>query len=210
MRNYSRLDAFLNRSSADQSAQARDLLHDAIASNAFARLMHHYGPVENEPVALDVGCGVGADLLRFKQAGFYPVGITLDFANVTPEVAKYAHEAEQEFMPDEWTEGFDVLWSRHVAEHSVAPAFTLEEYARVLRPRSWAYIEVPGCQSPQRWEEHEAHRSVLPVGMWRTLIQRAGFDIVEAREVVFTAYNPVTNESLDGQDYWLQWYLRKR
>jgi SAM-dependent methyltransferase len=78
---------------------------------------------------------------------------------------------------------FDCVWARHVLEHSVIPFFVLHEFARVLKPGGILYAEVPSPGTDCRHEANPNHYSVLTCGMWLQLIQRAGFEILEVREI---------------------------
>ena len=81
---------------------------------------------------------------------------------------------------------FDLLWCRHVLEHSIAPLFTLSEYRRVLKPGGLAYVEVPAPDTSARHETNPNHYSVLPLSAWFNLFSRVGFAVEHSIAIGFT------------------------
>src|SRR5207237_559665 len=81
---------------------------------------------------------------------------------------------------------FDLLWCRHVLEHSVAPLFTLTEYRRMTKPAGLVYVEVPAPDTSARHEENPNHYSVFPRSAWLNLFRRAGFIVERSIEITFT------------------------
>ena len=138
---------------------------------------------------LDVGCGQGPALEWFKERGHYPIGITTNTADLRACEAN-GHEVYAEDMhklPDSFERyPFDCVWARHVLEHSVIPFFVLHEFARVLKPGGILYAEMPSPGTDCLHETNPNHYSVLTCGMWLQLITRAGFEILEVREINIT------------------------
>lgn len=204
-RDFTRLTEYLDANAQVQGAQARDSLHDSVAKWAFDKLCS-YGPVTAKWI-LDVGCGTGHDLKRFQQNRMQTVGYTLSINEVSEVLKGGVFTVEQEFMSGV---GFDFLWSRHCLEHSIMPAFTLTEYARVLNQNGIAYIEVPALATAQHWERHPHHFSVLSNQAWLSLMDRAGFDVLDRYEVVMTALTEDVTMVMDDFDIWSMFFLRKR
>jgi ubiquinone/menaquinone biosynthesis C-methylase UbiE len=90
---------------------------------------------------------------------------------------------------------FDLLWARHVLEHSFMPHYTLTEFRRVLRPGGIMYLEVPAPDTLLH-ERNPNHYSVLGKTMWTALLERSGFGIVGATDYF--------GETVDGRsdEYW--------
>jgi len=135
---------------------------------------------------LDVGCGQGVALKRFKEFGCEAVGITTN-----AEDLEVCRNAGFEVRPvdmhsllggDEW---LDLIWARHVLEHSPAPMFALHEFKRVLKPGGLLYIEVPVPMTACRHEFNPNHYSVLTCSMWQALIAKAGFTLIEGKARAF-------------------------
>ena len=94
---------------------------------------------------LDVGCGQGYALTKFKEAGFTNLqGITMSDEDVkaTQDKGFTCQKMDQSFMTFE-NESFDFLFVRHCLEHSPFPYFTLGEFRRVLKTGGKIYIEMP-------------------------------------------------------------------
>lgn len=132
-------------------------------------------------LVLDIGCGQGLALKLFEERGFRPVGITLnqEDVQVCRQQGFTVAAMDQSFLdfPDTC---FDLLWARHVVEHSLFPYFTLVEYRRVLKEGGVLYLEVPATETPSRHELNPNHYSLLSRTMWLSLLERSGFGTVEA------------------------------
>ncbi len=128
---------------------------------------------------LDVGCGQGLALKRFTDYGLSPIGITLNETDlkVCKKNGYEVYMMDQSFLRFGDSE-FDLLWARHVLEHSVFPFYTLHEYKRVLKKNAVLYVEVPGAETDAVHELNKNHYSVLTKTMWKALFERAGFTII--------------------------------
>jgi ubiquinone/menaquinone biosynthesis C-methylase UbiE len=82
---------------------------------------------------------------------------------------------DQSFLDFE-DDSFDLVWARHVIEHSFMPLYTLTEFKRVLRPGAILYMEVPAPDTLLH-EQNPNHYSVLGKVMWTSLLERVGFTI---------------------------------
>ena len=98
---------------------------------------------------LEVGCGVGIDLLRFAQAGAEVVGV--DLSKVAIDLARRNFalsrlQAELHVMDGEalefTSESFDVVYSHGVLQYTSEPAKMILEIYRVLRPGGEAILMV--------------------------------------------------------------------
>lgn len=84
---------------------------------------------------LDVGCGDGFALKLFSFYGAHPLGIS-----TAEEEVKWCREQglEAYLMDQNWLDfddkSFDIVWSHHTLEHSIAPLLAVRETARVLQP----------------------------------------------------------------------------
>jgi len=200
MRDYSRLDGFLNALVGDVYPETPAEPHLSITRMAIETLVGD-GIICAGQRVLDVGCGQGLALDRFRQLGLAAIGITLGpDAEVCRAKGFDVRDMDQNFMefPDA---GFDLLWCRHVLEHSVAPLFTLFEYHRLTRAGGHVYIEVPAPDTSAHHEANPNHYSVLPMSSWLNLFGRAGFVVV--RNVVFNFTVPC------GPDTYWSFLLRR-
>lgn len=184
-----KLEAFLKRSASTAYAEPYSDLHGQITKQAWARVKAHMppGPVKS---VLDVGCGSGLALDIFIEEGYCAQGITCVEQEFRELNEKYPGRIFLQDMHDigAWDQFWSLIWMRHIAEHSPAPAFLLSEAYDALRPRGYLYLEVP---DPDTACGHDTilncdHKSVMGKRMWSTLLQRAGFTIVDTFKFEFT------------------------
>lgn len=133
---------------------------------------------------LDVGCGQGPALDWFTERLFQPVGITNNAEDLAA-CRERGHTARDMDMHDMTfaPESFDCVWARHVLEHSVAPLFVLTEFARLLKRGGILYAEMPAPDTACAHQTNANHYSVFPASCWKSLIERAGFEIMEERTI---------------------------
>lgn len=118
-------------------------------------------------------------MIPFRQRGCIATGVTLNDTDLAACRAQGfdVRKMDQSFL--EFGDGsFDVVWARHVVEHSIMPYYTLVEFRRVLRPGGFLYLEVPGVTAVKH-EHNRNHYSVLGQEMWLALLERSGFSVRE-------------------------------
>lgn len=124
---------------------------------------------------LDVGAGMGDAEEMFKRLGMEYTGISIgsDWKEAR-ENNKSIYNVDFNFMPEEWSAKFDLVWARHSLEHSPFPLLTLMEFHRVSQ--KWLCLILP---NPEHfgWVGRN-HYSVLPKQQARWLLRRAGWKIV--------------------------------
>lgn len=160
-------------------------------------------PLELDETArvLDVGCGSGVALRRLSLEGLRPMGVTLG-----PE-AEQCRKAGFEVLENDMSDidlpdtSIDLVFARHVLEHSVAPLFTLREWRRLLVPGGHLYVEVPCPDTSAQHESNPNHFSVFGNRMWQALFQRAGLEVLDARSIDF--------EVPCGPDSYWSFFLRR-
>lgn len=177
----SRLSDFLAARAAEIYPEPRTSGHDDLTARMAALVAPRLAPGAS---VLDVGCGQGPALEWFTEHGFSPLGITLGDDDVAACLAAGFRCERMDQNALTFPDGaFDCVWARHVLEHSPIPFFTLTEFARVLQPQGILCAEMPAPDTSCAHQTNANHYSVLPFSCWQSLIERAGFQIVEAREI---------------------------
>ncbi len=184
MRDYASLDKFLDALVGDVYPEIPSEPHITFTKETIDRLSRG-GLIAAGNKVLDIGCGQGLALEIFRELGLEATGITLGSDGDLCRAKGFdVREMDQSFLT--FDDGaFDLLWCRHVLEHSIAPLFTLHEYHRILRPNGLAYIEVPAPDTSAHHETNANHYSVLPLSSWRSLFPRVGFSIEQAFQHTF-------------------------
>lgn len=175
-RSLARFLNFLEKIATDTYPEETSTWHTTITDEALKYLFGNF-PLLSDAAILDVGCGQGVALKRFKEKGYAPIGITLNTtdAEVCQSLGFDARVMDQSFL-DFDDASFDLVWARHVLEHSFMPHYTLTEFRRVLRQNAILYLEVPAPDTLLH-ENNPNHYSVFGKTMWESLLKRSGFAI---------------------------------
>lgn len=135
---------------------------------------------------LDIGCGQGPALEIFAEHGHSAHGIALNDDDVA-ECKTRGLNATKGDMHDlsafdgQW---FDLIWARHVLEHSPIPLYVLKQFGRIIPEGGLLYVEVPQPDGPCRHElDNQNHYSVFGMRAWVGLLKKAGFTLKEAGEI---------------------------
>jgi Flp pilus assembly protein TadD/glycosyltransferase involved in cell wall biosynthesis len=179
-RPYNNIDKYFDIIESHVYPEVSSGLHSDITRQVIDKLVNMFAFDKNIKI-LDIGCGQGPALDAFSKLGFTPSGITLgdEDVNVCRQKGYDVRKMDQSFLDFSDNE-FDLIWARHVLEHSVMPLLTLMEYHRVMKPGALVYIEVPGGGTVCHHETNPNHYSVLSATMWESLLQKAGFGIIES------------------------------
>lgn len=183
---FARLHEFMGRLQGDTYPEKPSPLHTQITSQQLNQLLDNF-PQPSQARVLDVGCGQGPALDIFRERGMAPLGITLNDADIAAcrEKGHQVLKMDQSFL--DFADGdFDLIWARHVIEHSIFPYFTLFEFSRVLRPGGLLYLEVPAPETSCHHENNQNHYSVLTRSGWGSLIARCRLELREQVTFQFT------------------------
>jgi len=184
-KDLTRLEHFLDKLAADVYPEIPSELHSEITLKALQKL-EEFLPLQEGMKVLDVGCGQGPALEYFRSRRTDYLGVTLGEEDIVACRAKgyRVEKMDQSFLAVD-NNSQDLLWARHVIEHSVFPLFTLHEFNRVLRPGGLLYLEVPAPETSCHHERNPNHYSVLTRGGWCSLLERSGFRIITDGEYNF-------------------------
>lgn len=198
---FTQLAKFLDGLASDIYPEPSSELHADISGKAVQRLAELH-PVNSSTLVLDVGCGQGPALELFRRLGATVVGVTLGEDDLVSCRAK-GHNVvrmDQSFLEFESCR-FDIVWARHVVEHSIFPLFTLAGFHRVLKPGGMLYLEVPAPDTDCHHERNRNHYSVLTRSSWHAHLARCGYLPVEELSYQFTV--------MAGRDEYWGFFCRK-
>ena len=203
MRDYSRFDGYLNRLCEDIYPQPADDGHLAWAECAIGHLRDDLGDMKT---VLDVGCGTGFCSDVFQELGLVYKGIT-----ASPEDRRQAKKnnvcvslGDMTYLPN--SDGsIDLVFARHVLEHSPFPIITLMEWWRVSR--RYLYLVAP---APDYWGyAGKNHYSVAGKAQLEWWLNRAGWQIsgyktFTTKDEMYIEFNPTYNQAnVRDVEYWL-------
>lgn len=199
-----RLMQFFERIENETYPETPMSMHTEITKMAIERL-NELCTLKPGVKILDVGCGQGPALEHFRQSGADAIGITLNQTDVQVCHTKgfEVYQMDQSFLEFE-AETFDIVWARHVVEHSVIPLFTLNEFHRVLKPYGILYMEVPGADTDAMQCQNKNHYSVFSKSSWFSLLQKSGFESVDGKEYLMKLIDNM------GEDAYWGFYCYKK
>lgn len=123
---------------------------------------------------LEVGCGMGTDLLQFARGGARVTGVDLTPRSI--EISRHhlkLYEQRGDFAISDaerlpfTEESFDVVYSNGVLHHTPDTAGAVREIHRVLRPGGLARVMLYHRHSWNYWGEIVLHRGVLRAQLLR-------------------------------------------
>jgi len=184
-RNYDFFKECVENLTGDVYAQPPDPGHLEWALEAFSWIMttiYLDRPIERDRV-LDVGCGQAFMCPVFESQNFDWTGVTIgdDFKHARAflsgkgfDIAK-VQEADMTFLPFE-DETFDLIFARHVLEHSPFPIITLMEWRRKAKKDGWLCLVAP---APHWWKSKgRNHYSIVPTENLEWWLRRSGWEPV--------------------------------
>ncbi|KKN62761.1 hypothetical protein LCGC14_0508800 [marine sediment metagenome] len=188
---YKHFDAYLSELAQDIYPQPEDAGHRAWAEDAINRY-YETAAKESTKNVLDIGCAAGFCKPLFAQVGLHDwTGVTRgeDYA-IAKAVGLNVHEADMTFLPFP-DNSFDLLFARHVLEHSPFPLITLMEWQRVSI--KWLYLIAP---APEYWTyAGRNHYSMMNNVQIEWYLKRAGWfpigiDTLKMNAEIYKEHNP--------------------
>lgn len=170
-RDYSVFNSHLNILADDDYGQVPDKGHIRMIRAVF----HHWISKLDAKSVLDVGCGsVAIAEPFFRSLGVEYTGIALGLdAQKAKAKGKNVMNMDMTFTTFK-DRTFDLIYARHVAEHSPMPLLTLMEWYRISK--AWLCLIVPDPRYYGRTGLN--HYSVLDIDHWNFLAERAGWSMI--------------------------------
>lgn len=169
MRDYSRIDKYLDKLGTEIYPQPQDEGHSALALESIRTFMPLADGVKT---VLDLGCGEGFCQDFFKNCEYTGVALHRDY-DVAIFKSRRVFNMDFSFLSFD-DESFDLLYSRHSLEHSPIPLLTLMEWHRVTK--KYLAVVLP---APEFWKwAGRNHYFVLNKHQWENLFDVAGFSVL--------------------------------
>lgn len=168
MKDWSLLNRYYDELMADIYPQPPDRGHSVMTKLVIDKWI----PKIQCTTVLDVGCGEAFAQEMFEEHGLHYTGISFgdDFRNAKA-AGRRVYPHDMHFLPyeDGW---FDLIFARHVLEHSPMPLLALMEWHRVSA--NWLALVLP---TPQYWgTAGRNHYSVMDLPQAEFLLQRSGWN----------------------------------
>ena len=188
-RDYGHFDSYLDRTIQDVYAQPPDAGHTAWARHAVVTMT---SILRGARTVLDVGCGQGFLSKLFEGLGYEWTGVTIgEDYDACVEHGLRVDNADMTFLRYK-DKSFDVVFARHVLEHSPFPLLTLMEWRRVCK--GWLILVAP---SPGYWGiRGRNHYSIMNSDQLRWLLSRAGWRVIHRYD--FTSADQLAKDHLEG------------
>jgi SAM-dependent methyltransferase len=168
MRDYKHIELYLNTLAGDIYPQPPDVGHQAMLENVCQKWLPALSSLNS---ILDVGCAQGQAFPVLQRYAERAEGVTLgsDF-DICRAKELNVKLADMSFLPYPDKE-FDLIFARHVLEHSPAPLLSLMEWWRVSQ--QWLMLIMP---DPKHYSyEGQNHYYVLNRDQINNLLAQAGW-----------------------------------
>lgn len=196
------LDVLINTSV--YSEPASQIHHDLIPKVWHEIVLANTGvSFDQSSLVLDVGAGDGFAMELFTKSGLTSIGVNYTDADVKAcrDKGLCCQQADMHELSKIGSLCFDLVWARHILEHSPFPMLALNEIHQVLKPGGWLYAEMPAPGTACAHESNPNHFSVFPRSCWGNLLSRAGFILTKEVNWEFT--------TLAGPDTYYSFLCRK-
>lgn len=170
---YTHMDRYLTELRAHVYPQPPDPGHQAAIDDIGNRWVAKLENMKEKSI-LDVGCGQGQAILMLQKYAKRVTGVTLgDDAKICQDKGLEVYENDMSFLPFRDDE-FQLIFARHVLEHSPMPLLTLMEWHRVSN--WWLMLILP---RPEYFAvQGRNHYHIMPIQNWVWLLQLSGWEIL--------------------------------
>ena len=192
MRDYSKIERYLNILEKEIYPQPQDDGHSALAEESIKFFTSETGKINS---VLDLGCGEGFCQEYFDGIEYTGVCLLRDY-DVAVSNGRNVFDIDFSFLPFE-DKSYDLLYSRHALEHSPMPLLTLMEWHRVCG--KYLALVLP---TPEYWGvSGKNHYFVLDNKQWENLFMVSGFStlLYKVKEMDMT---PKQTGKISPIEYW--------
>ena len=198
MENSKKIEAFLELIKTEVYSEPDTPMHTHMIDMVVKDLLENQMGEDKSISILDIGCGQGYAMTKFKEAGFENLqGITMSQEDVDKTIERgfKCENMDQSFMTFE-DNSYDFMFSRHCLEHSAWPYMTLMEFNRIMKVGGRMYIEMPQPGTERQLEHMQNHYSIMSQTMWGSLMIRCGFDFTSGEYPINVNQNEKTFKEL--------------
>lgn len=179
-------------------------------SEADGRIRHWIAAIERHTgdhrgVAVEAGCAEGTLLLHLRQRGWQPVGIEPDAATAASVKERNGLDIRAGAFPKTPAPPCDLFIACDVLEHVPDPLAFLAAARDALRPHGVVFLQLPlmerevpdfGHMNEKVFDPQE-HVFIYSRDSMVTLLETAGFEVVENRDAWRRAHEIVIARKLD-------------
>jgi len=194
MRDYTRFDEYLDQLYQDIYPQPEDVGHTEWAEDAISSFLSQ--PL-NISTVLDVGCGTGFCYDKLNSLGFTYVGVTASYEDYHEAKRHDRNVTLGDMTYLRWPEdSIDLIFARHVLEHSPFPIITLMEWWRVSK--KYLFLIAP---APDYWQyigkNHYSMANWEQLNWW---LSRSGWkidkaEILTTKHDLYSKHNPTWSKN---------------
>lgn len=158
---------------------------------------------------LEIGCGNGNNLTKFRDAGFDVTGIEPDDSarKIAKETIGAIYKGVAESLPEEVKRTkFDVILMSHVLEHCLDVNRALLNVSSILKEKGLLILEVPNCRSmgfdlyqeAWPWTDIPRHLNFFTPGSLKRACKKHGLGILSTKYTGF--FRQFSNSWLETEE----------
>ena len=177
MRDYAKIDGYLSDLASDVYPQPVDKIHKNQTRAVFYTWIRQLAESGKVRSALDVGCGQGVAFKEFVDARIEVKGIALGIDVVEARINEYninVSEMDMHFITLE-DSSVDLVYARHVLEHSPMPLLALMELHKVSR--KYGVFIMPHHENVVQGGIN--HYYMLNPVQWKVLFARSKWEVLK-------------------------------
>lgn len=155
-----------------------------------------FSDLDRNSKILDICCGDGRGLIKFKELGFNNVtGVEIsdEKINFAKTIGYNIIKRDICCDPFDFGENYDIIYSSHTIEHVLNPEYTIKNIMNVLKEDGTFYLILPypdiDAANPNNDHRFKIHCGVIPLGLHIcdnglstvNIINNMGFKVVNVK-----------------------------